>query len=282
MVLSPEPPGRGGANGVRYGWGYGACTKPPPRPADALMLISWCSAPRLGRRGGLAVVAAVEAEDQRAAGGAAHEPDRRLDGLGAVEGQVDPGQAGRRHVDQPPGEPRHQRVRDARGCPRCRTRAAARRPPRRGPRGRRRTAPTPTSSPGRRTRCRRGPRPATRTCARSRTGRRRASARRRRPRAEPRARPRERPGQRRRSRAGRACVDAAGVSSSRCVGPVVHRKPDGSVAHRRRVPPSGCTRSRMLAGSAGGSAATSRMTSATVSQDHSNRSSGMLRAGCIR
>ena len=44
MVLSPEPPGRGGANGVRYGWGYGACTNPPPRPRTPWP-ISWCSAP---------------------------------------------------------------------------------------------------------------------------------------------------------------------------------------------------------------------------------------------
>ena len=65
-----------------------------------------------GRGRGLPVVAAVEAEDQRASRRPAHEPHGGLDGLGAVQRQVNPRQAGRSDVDQPAGELRHQRVGD--------------------------------------------------------------------------------------------------------------------------------------------------------------------------
>ena len=56
----------------------------------------------------LPVVAAEEAEDQRPAGGPAHQPDRDLDGLGAVEGDVDAGAARRRDSHEALGQRRDQ------------------------------------------------------------------------------------------------------------------------------------------------------------------------------
>ena len=99
-VESPLPPGRGSLKGERYACGYGTCAKPGTRRAQAARNLVGLRAQR-GGRGRLTVVRAVEADDHRPPGRAAHHLDRGLDRLGPVEGDVVAGEALRRHGQEP-------------------------------------------------------------------------------------------------------------------------------------------------------------------------------------
>ena len=97
----PWRPERGSV-GVRVGGVGEAGSERPQSAADVALL-----RPERRRRRGLAVVLREEADDHRAARRAAHHLDRGLDGLRAVQRQIDPRQPVRRDGEQLLGELDH-------------------------------------------------------------------------------------------------------------------------------------------------------------------------------
>jgi hypothetical protein len=81
----------------------------PQRPVSGADLVDLGA--EGGGRGRLAVIAAVEGEDERAAGDAPHHPHRGLDRLGAVQGDVDAVDRAGGEIDEAPGELEHPRRR---------------------------------------------------------------------------------------------------------------------------------------------------------------------------